>query len=236
MEDSIDEVRKSFLQKITGNKYGKWAINAIVIYSIANTAVEKITPLYKYLAPKISYALGIEPDADTVLVQRHAFLSGLYVHNIFDNIRNNKIDNWYPYYRDEVGRLFGSLEALGFKVSPEIKALSHEKLPIVERLYIYHDLRNQLEPFLETKGIGVKYLYDASFYLSVASNASDGDSVMQYIKTATESLNQFKKTFPNRLPPLQIMQIKYDKGWDKNAAKAATETIIALKHYFNNKN
>lgn len=115
--------------------------------------------------------------------------------------------------------------------------MSHEKLPIVDRLYIYHDLRNQLEPFLETKGIGAKYLYDASLYLSVASNASDDDSVRQYTKTATESLNQFKKTFPNRLPSLPIMQVKYDEGWDKNAAaKAATETTIKLKDYFNDRN
>jgi hypothetical protein len=121
MENPIDDVRKSFLRKITGSKYGKWAIYVIAEYSIANTSFEKIASLYNYLAPKISYALGIKPDADTVLVQRHAFLSGLYVYNIFDKIRNNNIGDWYPYYRDEVGRLFGSLEALGFKVSPEIK-------------------------------------------------------------------------------------------------------------------
>lgn len=218
-------------------KLPKWFIYVIVGYSIAFTAVEKISPVYKLVAPKISYVLGIQPDADSLLVQRHSFLAGLYVYNIFNMNRNDSIRDWYPYYRDEVGRLFGTLETLGFKVTPEMQILKDEKISLIDRFYIYQDLRNQFERFLEKKGIGAKHLFFAGYDLSVASNTSNAEIARQSVKTATESINRFKKTFPNRLPDLPIMELNTKEVWKKNVAtKAAVETINRLKDYFNGRN
>lgn len=230
------EPDKVFLKKLWNFKWTRWLLMLALGWQAISGLKDLADPLFKnVLRPTYTYISGAKPDPDDISNDRHAFLAGYEIYQIYLYMRTGAAKATPIEFVDHRNRLEASLMSLGFSNS----ALIHDINPMhsLDALERYQRVRSLIEAHLDKQGESSIAAFYAGLDLALLVEESSAahissPTITTYVTDLKGRLNVIRRAAePHRLPTIPVEEVPQGDSVS-NLQMVFVDSYIALKKFY----